>query len=56
MRELAFCLDVHNDAIKAMRYPPDAYKRESKKMGDEETSEKTIEELIKDLEEEEEEE
>jgi 26S proteasome regulatory subunit N3 len=48
---IGFCLDVHNDAIKAMRYPPDAYKRESKKLGDEETSEKTIEELIKEMEE-----
>lgn len=22
-----FCLDVHNEAIKSMRYPPDAYKK-----------------------------
>jgi len=28
-----FCLDIHNEAVKAMRYPPDAFKR---KAGDDE--------------------
>ena len=51
---IGFCLDVHNDAIKAMRYPPDAYKKEKKKSGDPNDDEKTIEELIKEYEEEEE--
>lgn len=49
---IGFCLDVHNDAIKAMRYPPDAYKVEKKKVDDEpEEGEKTIEELIREMEE-----
>jgi len=25
-KRITFCLDVHNEAVKAMRYPPDAYK------------------------------
>lgn len=54
-RRIAFCLDVHNEAVKSMRYPSDEdYKKElSKKKGDEskdKDTEKTIEELIKEME------
>ncbi len=49
-RRIAFCLDVHNEAVKSMRYPPDhAYKKDSKKQDDKD-EEKTIEELIKEME------
>ena len=53
-RRIAFCLDSHNEAVKAMRYPPDAYKKEHKKMAGkvEDDTEKTIEEIIKDMEDE----
>lgn len=44
-----FCLDVHNEAVKAMRYPADAYKKEKK--GDKEPD-KTEEELAQEIEEE----
>lgn len=56
-RRIAFCLDVHNDAVKSMRYPPeDVYKKELKgksgndKKDDDKKDEKTIEELIKEME------
>jgi 26S proteasome regulatory subunit N3 len=50
-RRIAFCLDVHNEAIKSMRYPPDAYKKELKANSTKTTEdEKSIEELIKDME------
>lgn len=55
-RRIVFCLDVHNEAVKSMRYPPDSYKKEvesSKKDKDGKEDEKTIDELIKELEEEE---
>lgn len=29
---IAFCLNLHNDAVKAMRYPPDAYKAKLKEL------------------------
>ena len=54
-----FCLDVHNDAVKSMRYPPakagvadEAGKAdgEGKKKGEEE--DKTIDEIIKEIEDE----
>ena len=47
-RRIAFCLDVHNEAIKSMRYPPDAYKKELKASVNRE-DEKSIEELIRDM-------
>ena len=50
-KRIAFCLDVHNEAVKSMRYPPDAYKKEIKNKGQDVEDEKTIEELIKELEE-----
>lgn len=50
-RRIAFCMEVHNEAVKSMRYPPDVYKRsktdESKGAEDQE---KTIEELIEEME------
>lgn len=56
-KRITFCLDVHNEAVKSMRYPPDThYKKagsDSKKKGDDKKEEKTIEELIKEFEEEE---
>lgn len=52
-KRIAFCLDVHNEAVKSMRYPPDTYKNEmaaqsGKKNG--EDAEKSIEELIQEME------
>lgn len=48
-RRIVFCLDVHNEAVKGMRYPPDAYKKEIAG-GKGKEDEKSIEELIKELE------
>lgn len=46
-RRIAFCMDVHNEAVKSMRYPPDAYRKELKNAGkSDEAIEKTIEEII----------
>jgi 26S proteasome regulatory subunit N3 len=50
-RRIMFCLDVHNEAVKSMRYPPDAYKKDSKSSDKPEPDEKTIDELIKEIEE-----
>lgn len=54
-KRIAFCLDVHNEAVKSMRYPPDtSYPKKSGLGGDKDkdkTEEKTIDELIKELEE-----
>ena len=43
---IAFCLTTHNDAVRAMRYPPDAYKKQMeasrgnrRKRGDDKTDE-----------------
>ena len=50
-RRIVFCLDVHNEAVKSMRYPPDAYKKEIASKGKAKgEDEKTIEELIKEME------
>jgi 26S proteasome regulatory subunit N3 len=27
-RRIAYCLTTHNDAVRGMRYPPDAYKKQ----------------------------
>jgi Proteasome regulatory subunit C-terminal len=51
-RRIAFCLDVHNEAVKCMRYPPDAYKKELALGDKDRKDEKSIEELIKELEDE----
>jgi hypothetical protein len=51
-RRIAFCLDVYNEAVKSMRYPPDAYRKElaAQSGTKDREDEKTIEELIKELE------
>ncbi|KAG5178532.1 proteasome regulatory subunit C-terminal-domain-containing protein [Tribonema minus] len=49
-RRVAFCLDVHNGAVRAMRYPEDAYKRDlerAKRKGA--LEDKTEEELAKEI-------
>lgn len=54
-KRIAFCLDVHNEAVKSMRYPSEEdYKKElAKKKGEEHKdndTEKSIDELIKEME------
>ena len=49
-RRILFCLDVHNEAVKSMRYPPDAYRRELAQTGKTRQEDKTIEDIIKELE------
>ena len=44
---ISFCLDVRNDAVKSMRYPPDAYKKKSTK--EQLEREKEEEELKKEI-------
>lgn len=50
-KRITFCLDVHNEAVRAMRYPPNAYKKEleSARLG---LDDKTEEELAKEIEDE----
>jgi 26S proteasome regulatory subunit N3 len=44
---------VYNESVKAMRYPPDAYKKELKQaINANAKEERSIEELIKDMEDE----
>ena len=55
IRRIAFCLDVYNEAVRSMSYPPDAYKKTLKAAADKSGSgtggeEKSIEELIKEME------
>lgn len=57
-RRIVFCLDVHNEAVRSMRYPPDAYKKEladskNKDKKSPSNDEKTIEEIVKEMEDEE---
>ena len=63
VRRIVFCLDVHNEAVKAMRYPPakssgavgasDDQKDGSKdKKKKDEGGDKTIDEIIKEIEDE----
>lgn len=53
-RRIAYCLTTHNDAIKGMKYPPDQYRKELEKSRGrgKDKSEKTEEEMAKELEEE----
>ena len=54
-RRIAYCLTTHNDAVRGMRYPPDAYKRqldESRGNRRKKDSDKTDEEKAKELEDE----
>ena len=56
-RRIVFCLDVHNEALKAMQYPPDAHKPKKKEADGEEAKDddetkQTDEEIAKEIEEE----
>ena len=54
-RRIAYCLTTHNDAVRGMRYPPDAYKKQleaSRGMRRKRSDDKTDEEKAKELEEE----
>jgi len=54
-RRIAYCLTTHNDAVRAMRYPPDEYKRQleaSRGMRSKATDDKTDEEKARELEDE----
>ncbi len=58
-RRIAYCLTTHNDAVRAMRYPPDAYKKQLEasrgnrrgKKTDDKTDEEKAQELEDELEE-----
>ena len=45
-------MDVHNEAVRAMRYPPNAYKKELDAARPKVEDEKTDEELAKEIEDE----
>jgi len=49
-KRIQFCLDMHNEAVKAMRYPPDAHKAKHD-LADDEEEKKTEEEIAKEIEE-----
>ncbi|KAJ0392974.1 hypothetical protein P43SY_009108 [Pythium insidiosum] len=51
-KRIAFCLDVHNEAVKGMRYPPDAYKKDLESAEERLEREKQEEELAKEIEDE----
>lgn len=58
-RRIAYCLTTHNDAVRGMRYPPDAYKKQleasrgnRKKRNDDKTDEEKAREIEDELEEE----
>ncbi|CAI5734872.1 unnamed protein product [Peronospora destructor] len=51
-RRITFCLDVHNEAVKAMRYPPDAYKKDLESAEERLEREMQEEELAKEIEDE----
>jgi 26S proteasome regulatory subunit N3 len=57
-RRIAYCLTTHNDAVRGMRYPPDAYKKQleasrgnRRKRGDDKTDEEKAQEIEDELEE-----
>eukprot|EP00981_Chlorochromonas_danica_P011940 scaffold4354_cov196-Ochromonas_danica.AAC.3 len=55
-RRIAFCLDVHNEAVKSMRYPPeDSHPKKNVLSGSggnkDQNDDKTIDELLKEMEE-----
>ena len=54
-KRITFCMDVHNEAVKAMQYPPDAHRKDLESAEDRQEREKQEEELAKELEEEEDE-
>jgi len=58
-RRIAYCLTTHNDAVRGMRYPPDAYKKQleasrgnRRKRNDDKTDEEKAQELEDELEDE----
>jgi len=52
-RRIAYCLTTHNDAVRGMRYPPDAYKKQLEaSRGEKRNDDKTDEEVAQELEEE----
>jgi len=51
-KRIAFCMDVHNEAVKAMQYPPDAYKKDLETAEERAEREKTEEEIAKEIEDE----
>mmetsp|Transcript_18712 Transcript_18712/g.26363 ORF Transcript_18712/g.26363 Transcript_18712/m.26363 type:complete len:612 (+) Transcript_18712:169-2004(+) len=54
-RRIAYCLTTHNDAVRGMRYPPDAYKKQleaSRGLRGKKDDEKTDEEKAQELEDE----
>jgi 26S proteasome regulatory subunit N3 len=51
-KRIQFCLAMHNDAVKAMRYPPDAHKVKHDVGEDGDEDKKTDEELAEELEDE----
>lgn len=50
-KRITFCMDVHNEAIMGMRYPPDAYKKELESAEERLEREKNEEELQKEIDE-----
>ena len=57
-RRIAYCLTTHNDAVRGMRYPPDAYKKQleasrgtRRKRGDDKTDEEKAKEIEDELDE-----
>ncbi len=55
-RRIAYCLTTHNDAVRGMRYPPDAYKKQleasrgnRRKRSDDKTDEEKAQELEDEL-------
>ena len=49
-RRIAFCLDIHNEAVKSMRYPPESHTKKDKDAKNEnKQDELTIDEIIKEI-------
>jgi 26S proteasome regulatory subunit N3 len=51
-KRITFCMDVHNEAVKSMQYPPDAYKKDLETAEERAEREKTEEEIAKEIEDE----
>lgn len=41
-----FCLQIHNEAVKAMRYPPDSWKQEKQEVDTNELNEEDLASLL----------
>jgi 26S proteasome regulatory subunit N3 len=50
-KRITFCMDVHNEAVKSMQYPPDAHKKDLETAEERAEREKTEEEIAKEIEE-----